>query len=65
MALALANNTGYKWNLPPGFPTPNVPADNPMTVEKVKLGRFLFYDKKSRRYVRKIVSLSLTIGGKL
>ncbi len=45
MALALANNTGYKWNLPPGFPTPNVPADNPMTVEKVKLGRFLFYDK--------------------
>ena len=45
MALALSNNTGYIWNLPPGFPTPNVPADNPMTVEKVKLGRFLFYDK--------------------
>jgi cytochrome c peroxidase len=34
----------YRWNLPPGFPEPVVPADNPMTVAKVELGRKLFYD---------------------
>jgi cytochrome c peroxidase len=34
----------WQWNLPPGFPTPLVPPGNPMTVEKVVLGRFLFYD---------------------
>ncbi len=36
----------YEWNLPPGFPLPNVPPDNPMTKEKVELGRYLFYDKR-------------------
>ena len=36
----------YEWQLPPGFPFPNVPADNPMTAEKVALGRYLFYDKR-------------------
>jgi cytochrome c peroxidase len=36
----------YEWQLPPGFPFPNVPADNPMTAEKVALGRHLFYDKR-------------------
>jgi cytochrome c peroxidase len=36
----------YDWNLPPGFPLPNVPAENPMTKEKVELGRYLFYDKR-------------------
>ena len=36
----------YEWNLPPGFPLPNVPPDNPMTKEKVALGRYLFYDKR-------------------
>ncbi len=36
----------YEWTLPPGFPYPNVPADNPMTKEKVELGRYLFYDKR-------------------
>jgi len=36
----------YEWNLPPGFPLPNVPRDNPMTKEKVELGRYLFYDKR-------------------
>ena len=36
----------YDWNLPPGFPFPNVPADNPMTAEKVELGRYLFYDTR-------------------
>lgn len=36
----------YDWNLPPGFPFPNVPTGNPMTREKVELGRHLFYDKR-------------------
>ncbi|RJS27388.1 di-heme enzyme [Corallococcus sp. H22C18031201] len=37
---------GYAWRLPAGFPTPSVPADNPMTDAKVELGRRLFYDKR-------------------
>jgi cytochrome c peroxidase len=37
---------GYAWQLPRGFPRPPVPADNPMSVEKVELGRFLFYDER-------------------
>ena len=36
----------YAWQLPPGFPEPFVPADNPMSEEKVALGRFLFYDER-------------------
>lgn len=36
----------YQWNLPPGFPYPKIPADNPMTLEKVELGRHLFYDHR-------------------
>lgn len=36
----------YAWNLPPGFPLPVVPDDNPMTVAKVELGRHLFYDTR-------------------
>jgi len=35
----------YEWRLPPGFPVPRVPADNPMTPAKVELGRRLFYDR--------------------
>jgi len=38
--------TPWEWDLPPGFPTPRVPDDNPMYVEKVELGRFLFYDTR-------------------
>lgn len=34
----------YAWVLPPGFPVPEVPADNPMSEAKVELGRRLFYD---------------------
>jgi cytochrome c peroxidase len=30
--------------LPRWFPVPNVPADNPITAEKVELGRHLFYE---------------------
>ena len=36
----------YEWDLPAGLPFPNVPADNPMTAEKVELGRHLFYDRR-------------------
>lgn len=36
----------YVFDLPPGFPAPRVPADNPMSEEKVQLGRHLFYDER-------------------
>src|SRR5215467_1410026 len=47
-ALALLANAqnAYEWNLPRGFPTARVPADNPMTTAKVELGRHLFYDAR-------------------
>lgn len=38
--------TPYAWDLPPALPEPAVPDDNPMTAEKVELGRHLFYDKR-------------------
>lgn len=38
--------TPWEWNLPPGFPELAVPADDPMTVEKVELGRYLFHDPR-------------------
>lgn len=52
MACAAVNAThgadtpvpAYEWHLPPGFPRPVVPADNPMTAAKVELGRRLFQD---------------------
>jgi cytochrome c peroxidase len=36
----------FEWSLPRGFPTPSVPADNPISAEKVRLGRLLFYDRR-------------------
>jgi cytochrome c peroxidase len=36
----------WVWDLPDTVPEPRVPEDNPMTTEKVELGRFLFYDKR-------------------
>ncbi|NTV84935.1 MAG: hypothetical protein HGA23_11665, partial [Bacteroidales bacterium] len=37
--------TPYQIKIPFGFPTVlNIPPDNPMTVEGVELGRYLFYD---------------------
>lgn len=36
----------YDWQIRTGFPLPTVPQDNPMTAEKVELGRFLFYDRR-------------------
>jgi len=43
---AQAPSAPFAWDLPPGFPEPVVPADNPMTAEKVALGRHLFYDAR-------------------
>jgi cytochrome c peroxidase len=39
----------WAWELPPGFPTPLVPEDNPLTAAKIKLGRHLFYDARLSR----------------
>ncbi len=36
----------WAWDLPPGFPEPYVPEDNPMSAAKVELGRHLFYDTR-------------------
>lgn len=46
--LSVTDTTGHHWSwgLPANFPTPRVPADNPMSEAKVELGRFLFYDKR-------------------
>jgi cytochrome c peroxidase len=38
--------TRLELDLPAGFPMPIIPEDNPLTVEKVELGRFLFYDPR-------------------
>jgi cytochrome c peroxidase len=36
----------YEWRLPPGFPRPLVPSDNPMSSAKLELGRRLFHDTR-------------------
>ena len=36
----------YDWNLPEWTPKPVVPENNPMTAEKVELGRHLFYEPR-------------------
>lgn len=41
-----AAETPYVLDLPRGFPPPEVPADNPLTWERVELGRLLFYDTR-------------------
>jgi cytochrome c peroxidase len=38
--------TPYSWELPSGVPPPPVPESNPITIEKVELGRYLFYDNR-------------------
>lgn len=42
----IATVPGYNWNLPEWTPKPVVPEDNPMTQEKVELGRHLFYEPR-------------------
>lgn len=34
------------WDIPAWIPKPVIPVDNPITKEKVKLGRYLFYEKR-------------------
>ena len=46
MVTTRAQPSAYEWKLPRGFPRPVVPPDNPMTAEKVDLGRHLFYDTR-------------------
>jgi cytochrome c peroxidase len=41
--------SSFDWRLPDWLPPPFVPADNPVTPEKVELGRLLFYDKRLSR----------------
>ena len=43
---AAADAQGWSWQLPRGFPTPAVPADNPMSAAKVALGRRLFFEPR-------------------
>jgi len=44
--------TPYDFNVPPYFPTQlNVEDGNPLTVEGIELGRYLFYDGRLRGYL--------------
>ena len=43
--LAEVVGTPYELNLPSNMPPMDIPEGNPLTEEKVELGRFLFYDK--------------------
>src|SRR5271170_3239633 len=45
-AMDTSRIAAYEWRLPPGFPRPVVPADNPMSAAKVELGRRLFHDTR-------------------
>lgn len=38
--------TPYPFQMSASFPRPDLPADNPLTVERVALGRALFFDKE-------------------
>jgi cytochrome c peroxidase len=38
--------TPYNLVIPPLFPPMDIPADNPLTVEGIALGRYLFWEKK-------------------
>jgi cytochrome c peroxidase len=43
--IPVKKTTPYEINIPFGFPTKlNITEDNPMTVEGIELGRYLFYD---------------------
>ena len=45
-ATGAAHAAPYQWHLPRGFPTPQVPADNPMSDASVALGRRLFFEQR-------------------
>lgn len=41
-----ANRAEFDWHLPDWAPRPLVPVENPISTEKVELGRHLFYEKR-------------------
>ena len=41
-----SSSTPYIFDLPAHFPEPSVPETSPLTVEKIELGRHLFYDTR-------------------
>jgi len=45
-ARTAAGQQAFPWELPRGVPAPRVPADSPMTPERVELGRHLFYETR-------------------
>ena len=45
-ASADLSDLGFRWLMPAWLAPPPVPEDNPMSVEKVELGRHLFYDAR-------------------
>ena len=46
LAAATWSAPAYRLHLPPGLPAPRTPPGNPLTADKVRLGRYLFYDKR-------------------
>lgn len=44
--LFLPRSTAFDWRLSAQYPMPVVPKENPMSDEKVALGRWLFYDQR-------------------
>ena len=46
VAAVAAQAAPFEWHLPRGFPTPAVPADNPMSADRVTLGRRLFFEPR-------------------
>ena len=42
-------DTNYPWELPPGFPVPPYPDDNPPTLASARLGKALFFDHRLSR----------------
>jgi cytochrome c peroxidase len=45
-AAPLGAGTPYTLELPSNLPPMSMPADNPLTVEGIRLGRFLFYEER-------------------
>ena len=45
-AVAWSAPPAYQLALPKGLPKPRIPLGNPLTADKVQLGRYLFYDKR-------------------
>jgi cytochrome c peroxidase len=46
LLLSGSSADAFRWKLPAWVPPPVVPADNPMSVAKVELGRHLFHDPR-------------------